>query len=261
MTAISLPPGAWALVDPADPTLFTLVESGPRTATRTARADLGRPLGAWTRFTALTAAWLWSRSTDPARPVAFTWSELAEALGTPRPPAGTIDRMRVALDRLTTPSIRASGGQGLSPEPLFGFFDAERIHRRGDGQHHPTEPGSIVSPDPFLAPFIARGALSSVSLVFQRETRSDLVRRLALYATLATLRPVDADGLIRARLAAEPLLATLGVADRRSDRRSRRIGDATAELAARDERFLGSEVADGELLLVRALPLVARPEL
>jgi hypothetical protein len=261
MTGASLPPGAWALVDQADPALFTLVETRKGDATRTSRADLGRPLGTWTRFTALTAAWLWSRSIDPARPVAFTWSELAEALGTPRPPAGTIDQMRVALDRLTTPSIRASGGPGLSPEPLFGFFDAERVHRRGDGQHHPTEPGSVVSPDPFLAPFLARGALSSVSLAFQRATTNELVRRLALYATIATLRPVDADGLIRARVATEPLLAVLGVVDRRADRRGRRVADAVAELAERDERFFGSEVGDGELLLVRALPLVARPEL
>jgi hypothetical protein len=262
-TERTYPPGAWALVDAADPGLVTIVEERSGSARRLIRTDAPRAIGHWSRFAILSAAWFWSRSVDPSREIAFTWSELADALGNRRPSATMSDRLRFAVDQLCAPSVRATLSSSLPTEPVAPFFVARRIHRRGDGQHHPTEPGSIISVDPLLTPLLERGAFASVTLDWQRRASGELVRRLALYATLATLRPVDADGVIRARLAAEPLLRVLGVDDSRADRRARRLAEAVAELAERDPRFAGSDgtTSGGEILLVRTQPLVARPEL
>jgi hypothetical protein len=245
---------------PADPTWLAEMRSENGVTRTIALTALGPTLADWGKVEMVTCAWLLSQPIGPDGAIAFTWSDLARVFGNDRPQAHVADRLRGAIDLLTTPEIARLSLDLTDPsararDRRVSVFAPGAIQRRGEGNGRVSR----AYPSDDLGHWIRAGVLSSLSPSALLAAPSDLTRRLWLLLTALTADRQDppTNEAVAVELDVDRLLVVLGSHDRRLDRARASVFSAIDYIAAADGRFTRSISSHGEghVTIIRSHPL------
>lgn len=237
------PPGEWTFAHQQRPHLLLTLSLAADGRWVALAADNARSLATLSKTGLVLAAAGWGSGIRSGA----GWDELSRLVGaTTRPNGAAIAGLRRTLEVLSWPLIWSAvvtSDADWARERLGPWFYATP---NADASH-PAE----LTPSTVLGRQLAAGGWIGATDERMRTAGSDAVRRLLAYASIATRRPIAADGVVRTRLSLVACAEIIGAKDVRPRRLRSSLAGATEELGRLAPEHAGSRLDGDSVELLR----------